>query len=87
MKKSFQLFLKRTALLDRRAWNFTRVLRVSLGSAVLIAAIIQRDWMPGLFGVFFLYQGVYNTGCCGAGGCEIPERSTSIKPGEESGIH
>ena len=74
MKKAFQAFLKQTALLDRGAWNFTRVRRISLGAAVLIAALMQRDWMPALFGLFFLYQGVYNTGCCGPEGCEIPER-------------
>ncbi len=86
MKKAFQAFLIKTSLLRRSAWNFTRVLRISLGSAVLIAAIMQGDWMPGLFGLLFLYQGVYNTGCCGADGCEIPERRPTVKSGEESGI-
>lgn len=74
MKQMLERFLTRTALFNRSAWNFTRVLRVSLGSAVLIAALLQRDWMPALFGLFFLYQGIYNVGCCGADGCEIPER-------------
>ncbi|HCS19663.1 MAG TPA: hypothetical protein DIW47_03720 [Bacteroidetes bacterium] len=75
----FNRFLKRTHLLNRRAWNFTRVLRVSLGLAVLIAAIMQRDWMPGLFGLLFLYQGVYNVGCCGADGCEIPQGKSTVE--------
>lgn len=74
----FRNFLSRTGLLNKRAWNFTRVLRVSLGLAVMIAAIIQRDWMPGLFGLFFLYQGVYNVGCCGADGCEIPSGKPTV---------
>ncbi|MBI1223377.1 MAG: hypothetical protein GC180_12290 [Bacteroidetes bacterium] len=60
--------------MDRSAWNFTRVLRVSLGTAVLIAAIAQKDIMPALFGILFLYQGIYNTGCPG-GSCGVPYHS------------
>ncbi len=78
-------FIEHTQLLNRRAWNFTRVLRVSLGLAVMIAAIIQRDWMPGLFGLFFLYQGVYNVGCCGADGCEIPQRKSTVNGRQSTG--
>lgn len=53
-------------------WNFTRVLRLLLGSALCFQGIKGHDWFSGLLGVFLLYQGVMNVGCCGTGACASP---------------
>ena len=50
-------------------WHIMRIMRTGIGVMLLVTGIYSRDWAMGLFSVFFLYQGVMNTGCCGSGNC------------------
>ena len=53
-------------------WDFMRVLRLMLGVYIGIQAILLADTLSGMISIFFLYQAVTNTGCCGVRGCAVP---------------
>jgi len=58
----------RLILLKLDSVNFRQVIYVAAGIYFLITAIMNKDWMLGLFSALFLYQGVFNTclfGTCG----------------------
>ncbi|MDI1354257.1 MAG: hypothetical protein PSX36_05045 [bacterium] len=69
--------LKATLLTN---WNFMRWLRLVLGVYVGVQAILMRDPLSGLISVFFLYQSLTNTGCCGVNSCETPTRHPAQEP-------
>jgi len=52
-----------------RNWHFMRVLRVALSLIILIQAWYANDITTALIGVMLLLMGLFNIGCCGAGGC------------------
>ena len=54
-------------------WNFMRWLRLGLGGFILVQAFLHHDSISGIFGAFFIFQALTNTGCCGSGGCAVPE--------------
>jgi hypothetical protein len=49
-------------------WNFFRVARLLLGIAALVQAIMLKEWLLALAGVFIAGMALANTGC-GLGGC------------------
>lgn len=52
-------------VLNVRQWTLMRLLRLSIGTAILYQAWVEHNlWMAGLGGLFFL-QGLFNTGCAG----------------------
>jgi hypothetical protein len=53
-------------------WNFLRLMRLLLGIAILVQAIISKDWLFGLVGIFFTTLPLLNIGCCGVNGCATP---------------
>ncbi|MHB8260824.1 MAG: hypothetical protein ACYDCN_04845 [Bacteroidia bacterium] len=53
-------------------WHFMRWLRLGLGAFIAIQAVKTHDALSGLIAVFFLFQAVTNTGCCGSQGCSTP---------------
>ncbi len=53
-------------------WTFMRFLRLGLGLAILIQAVIAKDVLFALFGLGFIAMPVFNVGCCGSGGCNVP---------------
>lgn len=53
-------------------WNFMRWLRLGLGGFILVQAFMHHDSISGIFGAFFVFQALTNTGCCGSGGCAVP---------------
>jgi hypothetical protein len=53
-------------------WNFMRFVRLVLGIAIIVQAVIARDWMMGILGTLFTSMPVFNIGCCGVGGCTTP---------------
>ena len=57
-------------------WNLMRWLRLALGSFMAYQAILLHDTMAGMIAVFFLFQALTNTGCCGSQGCAAPVRNT-----------
>lgn len=65
-------------------WHPMRILRLGLAIMMLVASIQSKDYMIGAFSLFFLYQAVANTGCCGASGCSTPPpRRQSNEPANE----
>ena len=67
-------------------WHFMRWLRLGLGLFIAVQAIQNLDALSGLIAVFFLFQAVTNTGCCGAGGCAIPTSSQKQVKTEDVGF-
>ena len=62
-------------------WHLMRIMRMAIGLWLLVFGIQAHDWASGLFSLFFIYQGVTDTGCCGAQGCYTPKRrSNNIVP-------
>ena len=53
-------------------WNFMRFLRLGLGIAVLVQAVIARDVLFAFVGLLFTAMPVFNIGCCGTNGCYVP---------------
>ena len=62
------------ALIERLKsdWHPMRIIRLVFGVWALVQAFQVHDWAIGLFGAFFLYQAITNTGCCGTQGCYTP---------------
>jgi len=52
-------------------WNFMRIFRLGLGLLVLIQSLFIGDYLFSAFGVFFIFQALTNTGCCGSSGCPV----------------
>ena len=50
----------------RYNWHPMRVVYLLLAAAILAQAWEVKDWTIGLLGGLFLYQSVFNAGCCGA---------------------
>lgn len=51
-----------------------RFLRLGLGLAVLVQAVIAKDVLFALLGLGFTAMPVFNVGCCGSGGCYVPPK-------------
>jgi hypothetical protein len=58
-------------------WDFMRALRLALGLYIGVQALLMADALSGMIAVFFLYQAVTNTGCCGVQGCAVPTQKQS----------
>jgi hypothetical protein len=55
-------------------WTFMRFLRLGLGLAVLVQAVIAKDVLFALLGLGFTIMPVFNVGCCGSVGCYVPTK-------------
>ncbi len=55
-------------------WNLIRFLRLGIGLAIVVQAIIASDMMIALAGLLFSGMAVFNAGCCGTSGCSTPVR-------------
>jgi len=53
-------------------WNFIRVLRLAMGIAILVQAVMANDVLFGMIGILFTAMPVFNLGCCAAGNCAAP---------------
>lgn len=53
-------------------WDMMRIIRLGIGIMLLVMGIQTKDMLTGSFALFFLYQAVTGTGCCGSGGCYTP---------------
>lgn len=52
-------------------WNLARILRLFLGLAAVAQGIFTGEIMMMVAGGLIAAMGLFNIGCCGAGGCEI----------------
>lgn len=50
-------------------WNIIRFLRLGIGIAIVVQAIMASDVMIALAGLLFTGMAVFNAGCCGTSGC------------------
>ncbi len=50
-------------------WHLARIIRLGIGIMLLVSGIQAKDWVMGSFSLFFIYQAVADTGCCGSAGC------------------
>ena len=66
-----------------RNWHFMRWLRLGLGIFIAVQAIKMQDSLSGVIAAVFLFQAFTNTGCCGAGGCGIPQIKKNTDSKEE----
>ena len=58
-------------------WSFLRVVRLLAGIAIIIQAIVNKDTVFGVAGFLFTIMALFNTGCCGTGGCYTPVKKTT----------
>lgn len=58
--------MKQTILTN---WAFMRFLRLGIGIAVLVQAVIAKDILFAFAGLLFTAMPVFNVGCCGTSGC------------------
>lgn len=56
--------------------NFFRFLRLGIGIAILVQAVMARDVLFGIAGLLFTGMAVFNVGCYGMGGCNTPNTTT-----------
>ena len=64
-------------------WNFMRFLRLGLGIYIAIQAIETLSILSGIVAVFFLFQAITNTGCCGTKSCAVPINKSNSDKTEE----
>jgi len=55
-------------------WGIMRWLRLLLGLYLGYQAFILNDSFSGFLSAFLLLQAITNTGCCGSGGCSVPNQ-------------
>lgn len=62
-----------SAWIDRikTGWHPMRLMRAGIATMLLVTAFNYADWPMGIFGLFFLFQAVTDTGC-GLQGCSTP---------------
>ena len=56
-----------------------RFFRLVIGIIIIVQAVMARDAMLGLAGIFFTSLPVFNVGCCGAGSCYVSEKKDRSK--------
>lgn len=72
--------MKQTLFTD---WNFMRLLRLGLGIYIAIQAVQTHNILSGVIALFFLFQALTNTGCCGSNGCAVPIKKSNSDTIEE----
>ncbi len=60
-----------------------RWLRLILGVFIAAQAIDTRDPISGMIAIFFIFQAVTNTGCCGVNACAVPASKPCLNNIEE----
>ena len=55
-------------------WTLMRFLRLGIGIAILMQAIIAKDVLFAFVGLVFTVLPVFNIGCCGMAGCAAPAK-------------
>lgn len=58
-------------------WNFMRVLRLIMGIAIVVQAVMAKDALFGLAGLLLTGMAIFNVGCCGTGGCNTPAKKNA----------
>ena len=56
-------------------WNIIRFLRLGIGLAIIVQAIVAKDILFGFAGLLFTSMALFNAACCGVGACTTPSSS------------
>ena len=51
-----------------------RFMRLAMGIAILVQAVIAKDIGFAIAGILFTALPVFNIGCCGTAGCAVPSK-------------
>jgi hypothetical protein len=54
------------------SWTLMRFLRLGMGIAILVQAVMAKDLLFSFAGIIFTAMPVFNVGCCGTAGCVAP---------------
>lgn len=57
-------------------WHIMRWIRLAIALFLFVQAYSTKEWYFIAFGLFFLFQVIFNLGC-GPNGCAIPNRKYS----------
>jgi hypothetical protein len=60
-------------------WSVMRVIRLLIGLYAFWQAIVTKEPMLGLAGLFVAGMALANIGCCGANGCQISSSKPVLK--------
>jgi hypothetical protein len=55
-------------------WHFMRFLRLIFACYLAYEAYRTQQWFFVVFALFFLFQAVFNAGCCNTSSCAVPKR-------------
>lgn len=58
-------------------WTIIRVIRLLLGLAVIVQAVVLKDTLLGVAGLLFSSMALFNRGCCGQAGCATTAKEPS----------
>lgn len=58
-------------------WNVIRFLRLGIGIAIIVQAVVAADVLFGLAGLLFTGMAVFNASCCGSGACATPVKKNT----------
>jgi len=67
--------MKRILALLAQPWDLMRIIRLAFAILAGVQCVQQPDIMVGLISLFFFYQAIANTGCCGRS-CALPPPRT-----------
>jgi len=59
-------------------WHAMRWVRLAFAVFLFVQAFATHEWFFIAFGLFFLFQALFNLGC-GANGCNVPNNKYSKK--------
>lgn len=58
-------------------WTLIRFLRLGIGIAIIVQAVMAKDMLFSLAGILFTGMAVFNAGCCGTSACAVPIKKNS----------
>ena len=58
-------------------WTLMRFLRLAIGIAILVQAVIAKDILFAFAGILFTAMPVFNVSCCGTNGCYTPAKKNT----------
>lgn len=64
----------------KQGWNLSRIAFTTLGTLVVIQAVLEKQWIGIPFGLYFMIMGIFALGCA-SGSCHVPFN----KPDNDSG--
>jgi len=53
-------------------WTLLRFLRLVMGLAILVQAVMAKDILFAFAGIIFTAMPLFDMGCCGSAGCAAP---------------